>query len=213
MKTFTIPTKPYDNYRLYKKKNITINSGVTILVGCNGSGKSTILQRIEVDLNKEKIPTLTFDNYHDGGSHLMQKAQFYGKMDLLANLFMSSEGERINSAMCNFAQQVGNYVRANQDIKELWLLFDAIDSGYSIDNIMDFKQDFIDTVLEDCQKREVDIHIIISANNYEMAVNLPCFDVWSGKYITFETYEDYAKFILETRKRKDRRYGNDRTTS
>lgn len=208
MKTFTIPTKPYDNYRLYKKKNITINSGVTVLVGCNGSGKSTIIQRIKETLENEKIPVLTFDNHYDGDRRLMQKALYYGEMSLLAQLFMSSEGEKINSAICNFAQQVGNYVRANQDIKELWILFDAVDSGYSIDNIVEFKQDFINTVLEDCQGRGVDIHIIISANSYEMTVNLPCFDVWSGEYITFKSYEDYKKFIIKTRERKDKRCKN-----
>ena len=31
-----------EDYDLYKKKTITINEGVTVLVGCNGSGKKQL---------------------------------------------------------------------------------------------------------------------------------------------------------------------------
>lgn len=32
-----------------------------------------------------------------------------------------------------------------------------------------------------------------------------CLDVWSGKYITFEDYEDYKSYIVKTRERKNNR--------
>lgn len=37
---FEVPTKPYDDYKLYNRKTITINPGVTVLSGCNGTGKA-----------------------------------------------------------------------------------------------------------------------------------------------------------------------------
>ena len=46
---------------LYKKKSIEIKPGVTVLTGCNGIGKTTLLHQIESFLKKENIPCLMFD--------------------------------------------------------------------------------------------------------------------------------------------------------
>jgi len=48
--------------------------------------------------------------------------------------------------------------------------------------------------------------IVISANEYELANGEQCFDVNLGKYLTFDDYESYKKFILKSRKLKDKRY-------
>lgn len=50
--------------------------------------------------------------------------------------------------------------------------------------------------------KNVEVYIVVSANSYEMASGEQCLDVWSGKYITFEDYEDYRRYILKTRARK-----------
>ena len=41
---FEVPTKPWDDYKLYNHTTITINPGVTVLTGCNGTGKSTLMR-------------------------------------------------------------------------------------------------------------------------------------------------------------------------
>ena len=41
---FEVPTKPWDDYKLYNRQTITINPGVTVLTGCNGTGKSTLMR-------------------------------------------------------------------------------------------------------------------------------------------------------------------------
>lgn len=67
---FRLWKDPYDcGFDLWKKKTIEIKSGVTVLVGCNGIGKSTLLNNIESLLKKDKIPVIHFDNLSDGGSN------------------------------------------------------------------------------------------------------------------------------------------------
>lgn len=47
-KTFTLERDYYeDKIYIYKHKNMTIESGITVLVGCNGSGKTTFIDHIE----------------------------------------------------------------------------------------------------------------------------------------------------------------------
>lgn len=61
---------PYDEgFSTCRLKQITIKSGITVLVGCNGAGKSTLLRNIESELKKENIPCHLFDNLHDGGTN------------------------------------------------------------------------------------------------------------------------------------------------
>lgn len=80
---------------------------------------------------------------------------------------------------------------------------DAVDSGYSVDNIEDVKN-FIHLILKDYENNN-DIYFIISANEYEMARNEQCLDVLRGKYRTFKSYEAYRNFILKTREEKNKR--------
>lgn len=202
---FTISTKPYDDFRLYNKKNFTIQPGLTILTGCNGAGKTTMLNHIRTELDKNNIPCFNFDNYHDGGRTAASKAMFFGQVNLAVTLFCSSEGEKISRNIEQTAAQIGNFVRKNQDKGEIWLLFDALDSGYSIDSIIETKIDLFQTIIKDCKYRNVEVYIVVSANSYEMASGEQCLDVWSGKYITFKDYEDYKSYILKTRERKNNR--------
>lgn len=202
---FTISTKPYDDFKLYNKKNFTIQPGLTILTGCNGAGKTTMLNHIRMELDKNNIPCFNFDNYHDGGRMAASKAMFFGQVNLAATLFCSSEGEKILRNIEQTAIQIGNFVRKNQDKGEIWLLFDALDSGYSIDSIIETKTDLFQTIIKDCKYRNVEVYIVVSANSYEMASGEQCLDVWSGKYITFKDYEDYKSYILKTRERKNNR--------
>lgn len=202
---FNIDTKPY-NYKLYYRKQLTINEGLTVLTGCNGAGKSTLLCLIEENLHRENIPVYSFDNYHDGGSTAASAALFYGHTSLAVNLTISSEGERIAKNFEQIAYNIGTFVRKNQAASELWILMDAVDSGYSIDNIGELKHNLFSVILEDCKSKDIAAYIVVSANSYEMANGEQCLDVWTGKYRTFKDYEDYKYYIKQTRKRKDRRY-------
>jgi predicted ATP-dependent endonuclease of OLD family len=229
---FKLEKDYYDEgFHLYKKANITIKPGVTVLVGCNGIGKTTLLHIIKTKLRRKNVPCITFDNLKDGGDSAVSKAGFYGNMAFVADAMTSSEGENIVINMAQFARILGNFVKTGEDgtssmtkkfakcfgntdndesekepVKERWILLDAIDSGLSVDNIVKLKEELFKTILEYNEGNE--IYIIVSANEYEMARQEQCFDVYNGKYITFNDYEEYRQFILETNEIKLQRYDN-----
>ena len=86
---------------------------------------------------------------------------------------------------------------------ERWIFLDAIDSGLSVDNIVDVKEYLFNTILKCNYGNE--IYIIVSANEYEMARGEQCFDVYNGKYITFNNYEEYRQFVIESKEWKNGR--------
>ena len=163
-----------EGYDIYKKKTITIKPGVTVLVGCNGIGKTTLLHQIRDGLKKEKIPCISFDNLKDGGSNSISEASFYGNFDFMANAMCSSEGENIVLNVGNLASRIGTFVKYGEDPKEKkciqlarsidkmngeekeeseipkerWILLDAVDSGLSVDNVIDIKEQLFKTILE-----------------------------------------------------------------
>ena len=195
---FEITRDYYDEGKfLYKKDRITLYPRLTVLVGCNGAGKSTLLKQIKRQLDKDDIEYYSYDN-KDDGRFARDKALQSGDFSTLSALCFSSEGEETVVKMNNVAFGIGNYVRTNNQ-DQLWILLDAIDSGISIDNILDFK-DLFNTVIEDFKYKEV--YIIVSANTYEMCKDENCFDVQNGVYRSFVNYDDYKKFILDSSKFK-----------
>ena len=100
MRTFTVSTKPYE-FRLYSRKEVSFLPGLTVLVGCNGSGKSTLMMLMQDQLrNDPNALILKYDDRMDGGHNLMEKMGYFGQMDQLAEMFTSSEGERIMTGIC-----------------------------------------------------------------------------------------------------------------
>lgn len=224
---FKLWKDPYDcGFDLWKKRAVEIRPGVTVLVGCNGIGKTTLLNNLESILKEENIPVTHFDNLSDGGSNARAEKAFREDFSFLAESMCSSEGENIVLNICDLAQRLGRFVKTginkgkynpfakvfnnnmgdNKDTKlsnERWILFDAVDSGLSIDNIVDLKEDLFKTIIE--TKEDKEIYILVSANEYEMANGEQCFDVYNGKYVTFKDYEEYRRMILESKKWKDNR--------
>lgn len=47
-RTFKIDKDPCDiGCNIYKRSKITLNTGITILVGCNGIGKTTLIRALK----------------------------------------------------------------------------------------------------------------------------------------------------------------------
>lgn len=225
---------PYDcGFSTTRLKNIIIKSGITVLVGCNGAGKTTLIKNITEQLKKENTPYYVFDNLYSGGKKSISKMVDSNNIEKVALMLSSSEGENITNNICDILEKARCFIKTgdsdvyktneilkflkniNQDEEEpiisneRWFLFDAIDSGYSIDNIVEFKE-ILNLMILDSKKMNKDLYIIISANSYEMANNENCFDVMSGKYIRFKDYNEYKKFIIKTRKRKEKRYSRNK---
>lgn len=217
-----------EDIKMYKKKTITLEEGVTVLVGCNGIGKTTMLHQLKEQLKKKKIPVLSFDNLHEGGSKSLSSAAFNGDWAFAATAMASSEGENIVMNVGQLAGILRHFIETGEVVKqnerlsrafakamwgdkvelpesnERWILLDAVDSGLSVDNVVDIKEQLFKTILE--HKGDKDVYIVITANAYEMARGEKCFDVYGGKYVKLKTYEAYRKFILKTREIKNQRY-------
>ena len=227
---FQLERDCYDEgFNLYKKKIIEIKSGVTVLVGCNGIGKTTLLKQIRDKLKENKIPYIMFDNLRDGGSKAISEASFYSDFVFMANAIQSSEGENIVMNLEKLAARLGEFVEKGEDpkekkfnklvkaikeingediveseiINERWILLDAVDSGLSVDNIVLLKEQLFKTILE--YNYENEVYIIVSANEYEMVRNEQCFDVYNGKYINIKDYEEYRNLVLQSKEWKYQR--------
>ena len=214
---------PYDSgFSPTRPKEISLEPGLTVLVGCNGAGKSTLLLNIKDEMKHQNIPCHFYDNLQSGGSRSITEALYDHNIGLGATLMTVSEGEAIK---INFGQLSAKFKRFLQDgffdtrsnrfaklfqDKEIEisnkrvLLFDAVDSGLSVDSIVEIKSLF-DLILKDANELNIELYLIISANEYELARNVDCFDVNEGKYLRFTDYEDYRSFILKSRSKKEKR--------
>lgn len=196
---------PYNvGYSTTYARNIEFQPGVTVLVGCNGAGKTTLLENIKSECHKQQVAYLYFNHLQiQKTGSAMQSALNDEKLEELAQLFTASEGETITLNLASFAKDIGKMVSEDyKNATEIWLLFDATDSGLSIDNVIDIKN-FFNFLLE--QEKDKKLYIIISANEYELTIGEDCLDVISGKHVSFNSYEEYKAYILKSREKKDNR--------
>ena len=222
---------PYDSgFNTTNPKEIELNKGLTVLVGCNGAGKTTLLMNIKEHCKNSKIPCHFYNNLRDGGHHMDSMISGMAdlpcdNMSLAASMWTASEGEAIKlnigrqSTMYKEFLSTGYFKNRSYRFSKLFsdkkedkstetnmrvLLFDATDSGLSIDNICEIKVLF-ESILADAGESGLELYIIISANEYELCREADCFDVNKGRYIRFKDYEDYRKFILTSRRNKEKR--------
>lgn len=201
IKLMRAPYNPGEN--IYSKATFSFETGITILAGCNGSGKTTLIMLLKEYLDKSNIPYYCYDSYAEGRSISFSKDALDNNLDITTNSLCVSEGEKIAITLVEEAKKIGDWCRQNEDKSELWLFFDAIDSGLSIDNIIDIKDYLFKAIID--YNEDKDIYIICSTNSYEFANGSKCLDVYSANYITFKDYDDYKKFIIKSQKRKNKR--------
>ena len=222
---------PYDiGFTCTKPKYVTFNPGLTVLVGCNGAGKTTLLRNIQEECKKNKIPCHKYDNlradkYTDflgmAFAGLCNSPDYEDNLHTGTAMWSSSEGECIKINLGRQAAKYKEFAETGKikerfdglfgDVKEekntspvRVLLYDAVDSGMSIDTIIEVKA-FFNKVVENNIQKGLITYIITVANEYEMASSENCFDVNAGVYLTFQSYEEYKKFVLRSRKLKEKR--------
>lgn len=225
---------PYDAcFTPTRPKKIEIQPGLTVLVGCNGAGKTTLIHNIcdeikasnKHDKEAPIIPVHCYDNLKSGGNNALSGALFRQDYSTLASLACDSEGEAIKENFGSFISSFQKFLNSgyfdvdsnkfarifcDKDDEEESLsnkrvvLFDAIDSGLSVDSVVEIREIF-NLMMEDASKKGIELYIVASANEYEMARNANCFDVNDGKYVEIKDYESYRSFILKSRKKKEAR--------
>lgn len=190
---------------LYKTGAFTFEPGLTVLIGCNGSGKTTLLKQIKKKLSSDGKPFIFFQYDRER----LERDNRLTQGDADAREFFSwvscSEGEQIVVRLESLAYQIGEFVRENPG-KDIFVLLDGVDSGFSIDNIIELKELLFKVIIKDFENKENDIYIICSANSYELAADEDCIVVCTGKHRRFKTYNTYRNMIMRTREIKGRRY-------
>lgn len=195
---------------------VTLNPGYTCLVGPNGAGKTTMIAQLRkyCENNKKDIVVVSFDNLRSGSNRRFQKFIDNQRVDLIATIMQSSEGQGIVANLGEFASTVGNAAKeAAYYKKKLVILLDGIDSGTSIDNIYDIRKYFIDFIINQ-DKNGVEVYIIATVNSFAMVeeveglITPKCIRVMDGKYRTFRTYKGFKGFVLKSREDIDKKYNN-----
>ena len=200
---------PHDNRRLFKSKKLYFRPNVvTTLVGCNGSGKSTILNELFYILDENGYPVVFYDNLKDGGTNGIDSSTQEGLFAFFS-MKQYSEGEQILQNADKFTDKVCNIVLGKfkrnthcklfRSDKSVFMLIDAVDSGYSIDNIIHLKHN-LSQLFELAKQNGRNLYVIAAANSYELVRGSVSWDVQGSKEVSFEDYMDYAKFVIKTRK-------------
>lgn len=201
MREIKISKNPYKaKNNLFEQDKIVLEDGITVLVGANGTGKSTLLSEIKKFLDNKNIPCYWYNQEVSVREYTNRN---YADITKLNEFFTSSEGERVNICINDTLANIGQFIvtgYTNKDdflfeeyedskTDERWILLDSIDAGLSIDSMGKVK-----AILNNIVSNP-NVHIIMSTNNYEFAMGQKCFDVRKGQYIEFKNYEDYRKFI------------------
>lgn len=208
---------PYDDDRKFFSKNQAVfEPGITTLVGCNGAGKTTLLNNIKEELKKRGTPCIDFDNLGDeggenGARNLLgavlggyRKESTEETIGFFSESLASSEGEKIACALSRFTAKITRMIRQYSGYGELWVLFDALDSGFSIDMIEDAKKYVLDPI-NSANKENFAVYIILSSNSYEMSVGTKCFSIEKMKYIPVKSFNAFRSAVLSSRKYKEKR--------
>lgn len=188
--TFEISTNPYGD-RLYNRKYFEFRPGVSILVGRNGVGKTTLLDMLERRCQRNNIPCYYYNDRRDNFRDLEQAVD-RGDFSKISMLSFHSEGEKIYNNLCYRVSDIKRFIDGHQNSKKVMLLFDSIESGLDTDGVEQIKNIF-NFILQD--RADKDTYILVSAQNYAMMENEQCFDVAKGCYVSIDSFETLKSFI------------------
>ena len=212
-----------NGFDLFEKESVELKTGLTILVGCNGFGKSSFIDNLTNQIKAENIPYYKYNNLREGNTKSIDRTfKQDNNMELGILMLKSSEGENIINTIGKFIGNMYRFIVSGEnpdklqrtsdeelenDCNKRFIIMDAIDSGLSIDNIVDLKSAF-EYMIRDAKDMGIELYIIVSANSYEFASNEDCLDVYTGNYLRFDDYDSYKDFIIKTGKIKEERYDN-----
>lgn len=206
----------------YGERNIQLKSSfelednsINCLVGCNGSGKSTFIKNLKyylmnkvkevnkivlgydfsIEANKEENKDLyiEIDKNTNPKENITQLIDF--DINDVRRNFMST-GENFTDRIATAFGYLKQIIKQNKG-KSLYLVLDDIDVGLSIDTLESLKR-VLDLVCRDCKENNITYYIFLAVNSYYFTRFYKCIDVNNLKYVKFETYEAYEKFVLKS---------------
>lgn len=194
-----------DDNNVLRRKTIDLQPGLTVLIGCNGAGKTTVLDGIEDWACSRRNDVLCF-SYNDrsrGGHTLIEHFIMRHDSSSAAHMLFSSEGERIVEGIWHFVCGLKKKLQ-NAEGKDVVIIFDAIDSGMSLDVISDFKA-MLHRSIDERSVACRDLYVIVAAISYGMCRGERCFDVSTWSYCENLAWDQYEDLIFRSREWKDKR--------
>lgn len=156
--------KKYKDPEYYKEINPDkLTTDITILLGPNGSGKSMSFRLLESYFKNNNIECLTYSNKRND---IVDTCFNFDIRKLICAFH--SEGERIKDSIYEFSgSHFVNKLLSNE--KDIYVLIDELDSGLSIDSLLNIISEYIQVItLEKYKHPERTIKLVFSCNSYEM---------------------------------------------
>lgn len=177
---------------------------ITLLFGANGVGKSSLIKGIlkqkEIKFNCDKETKLYSYINNEQNFRNMNKNSNLSYEDMFNPYLINkkynanelSEGQSIIYSLQDIFELC---VQIKDDSNDSVILLDEIDSGLSIDNV-----EYLSDKIKEITDKYSNIQFIIGFNNFEFCRNFPkVFNMYNGKYITIESYEQYRNIINSNR--------------
>jgi predicted ATP-binding protein involved in virulence len=171
---------------------------ISVILAPNGGGKTTTLINLETELKKKNISVFLYSHYKDNYKLGKQgRDEIFADVNNVIYSHFKSEGEELQYSFNEWLEKnifnVMFSIREHKsNIKELCILIDELDSGLSLDKIIDTVSIF-EHFLKDARNAGVKMKIILSANSYELASQYKnsCYWLKTGKLIKIDTYDDF----------------------
>ena len=177
---------------------------VTLLFGANGVGKSSLIKGIlkqkEIKFNCDKEIKLYSYINNEQNFRNMNKNSNLSYEDMFNPYLINkkynadelSEGQSIIYSLQDIFELC---MQIKDDSNDSVILLDEIDSGLSIDNV-----DYLSDKIKEITDKYSNIQFIITFNNFEFCRNFPkVFNMYNGKYVNIESYEQYRNIINSNR--------------
>lgn len=195
-------------------KPITYNfeSGVTMLIGSNGTGKSTLLKQLnslfkernwsqisDNDNIRDKYYCYFYDNVYEEKFAKDSWIHSSDKLERIAVTFSNSEGQDMYDYLYYKIIDIGKAVKyaRSGDYKGIFILFDGLDSGLSLDKLEEIREKVLNFIVKEENKNEFEVYIICAANSFEFCSGYDCIDVTNQEHYIFNEYWEFRRHFIK----------------
>ncbi len=199
----TFEIRPYDDNCeriLYKKPRFTFQPGVTMLLGCNRSGKTTLLRRMADVLRAEGVCVVEIMKQQmDNDMSWLSSGGSLEALSIQVSRGTTSEGEYAKLVLSGLLPKVGQAMRSGA--KEIWLLLDGLDTSLSEDQLDDISGLF-DAIVETAPK-DAELYLVATTNQFTLAKGRRAIRVGDARELTVKSFGAYRNCILQSAKARN----------
>lgn len=189
---------------------------VTLLLGGNGVGKSSLINSIisRNGITAETTGDTTLFSYINSQQNFREMIRnknlsYKDHYDpyVIARKFAAEELSEGQSIVFSI-QDIFKLCEQIEDNEDALILLDEVDSGLSIDNV-----EYIANTLKKIAEEQPNIQFVIAFNNYEFCrVFNDVFNMYTGEWMTIDSYETYRNTIKDNRERLLKKRNNNMFT-